>query len=235
MKLFTVGKSPKKLLSYPEHRHGRWELICNVSGSGTMTVDGVTYPYGEGTLLLCPPGTLHGKSAESGFEDLYIQFTGCSFEPRVYVLEHDPNGHVFTLARLLHSTWFDSTERTVCQTLFDVLMQLLQPALTARQNKFVQQLRRRIAEEFTQGDLRLQTLMEELPLGADHLRRLFKQELGVTPSQYLIQLRLEHAAHLLRSEGVSVSEAAYRSGFQDALYFSRLFRKHMGMPPSQWK
>ena len=235
MKLYTVGKSPRRLPSYPSHRHPRWELICNICGSGTMCVDGRVYPYQTGTVLLCPPGTMHEKQSEAGFEDVYIQFDGCDIEPRVYVLDDDPESHVFTLTRLLHNAWFDGTDRSLCQKLFDVLMELLRPAVQERENRFVGQLRRRIAENFTDPSLRLGALMDTLPLGQDHLRRLFKQELGQTPGQYLTALRLEHAAGLLRSEGISVSEAAYRSGFEDALYFSRLFRKHMGIPPSRWK
>ena len=235
MKLFSVGKSPRKLPTYPSHRHPRWELICNTCGSGTMTVNGQRFPFHRGTVLLCPPGTPHEKHSDDGFADFYIQFTGCNFEPRVYVLEDDPEGHIFTLARLLHGMWFDGTERAICQKLFDALMELLHPALLSRQNPYVQQLRRRIAENFTDPSLRLQALMSAIPIGEDHLRRLFKQELGQTPGQYLTALRLEHAAEFLRTEGLSVAQAAYRSGFDDPLYFSRLFHKHMGIPPSRWK
>lgn len=235
MKLCSVGKSPRSLLTYPMHHHARWELICNFRGHGTMTVGEMEYPFCEGTLLLCPPNTPHEKSAEHGFEDLYVQFSGCDFEQRVYVLEADPEGYVFHLMRLLHSIWFDSIDRAVCNSLFDALMALLRPALIQHQNKYVQQLRRRIAEEFTDPDLHLHTLMAESPLSPDHLRRLFKQEVGQTPQDYLSQLRLEHAQHLLRTENTTVSEAAFRSGFNDPLYFSRIFRKRIGAAPTQWK
>ena len=235
MKLHSVGKSPRSLLQYPMHRHDRWELICNFSGNGTMVVNGNTYPFSEGTVVLFPPNTPHEKTAENGFEDHYVQFTGCDFEHRVYVLEADPTGHVFALIRLLHNTWFDGTDHAVCSSLFDGLIGLLRPALTLRQNKYVQQLRRRIAEEFTDPDLRLKALMAEIPIHTDHLRSLFKLELGQTPQDYLTQLRLDHAQMLMRNEGVIVSEAAFRSGFYDPLYFSRLVRKRTGAAPSKWK
>ena len=235
MNLYSVGKSSHSLLSFPMHKHDRWELICNFSGCGTMTAKGKTFPFSEGTVVLLPPGTLHEKTAELGFEDHYVQFTGGDFEEEIYILEADPSGHVFNLIRLLCSIWFDGTDRTVCSDLFNGLMGLLRPALTQKQNRFVQQLRRRIAEEFTDPDLHLQTLMAEIPINADHLRRLFKQEVGQTPQAYLTRLRLDHAMTLLRNENVSVSEAAYRSGFYDPLYFSRVFKMHMGVSPTKWK
>ena len=235
MNLYSAGKSSHNLFSFPMHKHDRWELICNFSGCGTMTAGSKTFLFSEGTVVLLPPGTQHEKISELGFEDHYVQFTGCDFEEKIYILEVDPSGHVFNLIRLLCSIWFDSTDRTVCADLFDGLMGLLRPALTQKQNRFVQQLRRRIAEEFTDPDLHLQTLMAEIPINTDHLRRLFKQEVGQTPQEYLIRLRLDHATTLLRGEDVSVSEAAFRAGFYDPLYFSRVFRKHMGIAPSKWK
>ena len=235
MNLYCVGKSSHSLLSFPMHKHDRWELICNFSGCGNMTAGNQTFPFSEGTVVLLPPSTQHEKTSELGFEDHYVQFTGCNFEEKTYILDADPSGHVFNLIRLLCGIWFDGTDRTVCNDLFAGLMGLLLPALTQKQNRFVQQLRRRITEEFTDPDLHLLTLMTEIPINADHLRRLFKQEVGQTPQEYLTRLRLEHAMTLLRNENLSVSEAAFRSGFYDPLYFSRVFRKHMGVSPTKWK
>ena len=47
MKLYNVGKSAHSLLSYPMHKHDRWELICNFSGSGTMTANDQIFPFSE--------------------------------------------------------------------------------------------------------------------------------------------------------------------------------------------
>jgi AraC-like DNA-binding protein len=113
---------------------------------------------------------------------------------------------------------------------------LLQPALSGNDgNKYVQMLRLRIIGRFTDPSLQMQDLQEDMPINPDYLRRLFRQEHGVAPREYLIKLRLEHAAHLLRYEGASVSEAAFRSGFYDPLYFSRLFRRYKGISPSRWQ
>ncbi len=48
-------------------------------------------------------------------------------------------------------------------------------------------------------------------------------------------LQLEYAANFLRYEGVSVSEAAFRSGFYDPLYFFRIFHRYMGTTLSRWR
>ena len=56
----------------------------------------------------------------------------------------------------------------------------------------------------------------------------------MTPNEYLTKYRINKAADLLKDENLSVGEAAYSSGFSDQLYFSRVFRKLKGVPPSKF-
>ena len=58
---------------------------------------------------------------------------------------------------------------------------------------------------------------------------------GITPLEYVHRLRLEEAYKLLSTTAMNVSEVAEFVGFSDANYFSRLFSKKMGMPPSKVK
>lgn len=64
-----------------------------------------------------------------------------------------------------------------------------------------------------------------------HLARVFKQHFGVPPLTMLNQLRLKLAFQLLRSEQLSVKEAALRCGFADTSYFVKVFRSHYGFTP----
>jgi len=66
-----------------------------------------------------------------------------------------------------------------------------------------------------------------------HLTLVFQKEYGISPYAYLIALRLDRAKQLL-SQGASVKEAAISVGYTDPNYFSRLFRKKMGIPPTAY-
>lgn len=68
-----------------------------------------------------------------------------------------------------------------------------------------------------------------------YFRKLFKQIHSVSPNQYIINLRLEYASHLLRSQLYTVSEAGYKSGFNDIKYFIKLFKKHYGATPKKYQ
>ena len=69
-------------------------------------------------------------------------------------------------------------------------------------------------------------------ISRSQLYRVFMQELEITPNDYLTRYRIDIACHLLRSRNVTVSEAAFSSGFADPLYFSRVFKKIKKQTPS---
>ena len=66
-------------------------------------------------------------------------------------------------------------------------------------------------------------------------QRTFRKALGVSPITYLIQLRVRRAAELLRRRELTVSQIAFRVGFQDSNYFTRQFRKIVGISPRQYR
>jgi AraC-like DNA-binding protein/mannose-6-phosphate isomerase-like protein (cupin superfamily) len=67
------------------------------------------------------------------------------------------------------------------------------------------------------------------------LIRAFHEATGMTPIEYALQLRISRAASLLRNEPVTVTEAAFRVGFNDSNYFTRQFRKRLGVSPRQYQ
>jgi len=65
----------------------------------------------------------------------------------------------------------------------------------------------------------------------NYIRRVFHQILACAPLEYLHQIRIAEAAHLLWDEGLSVQEVAFRAGYADATWFSQTFRRLTGMRP----
>ncbi|MEI8341046.1 MAG: AraC family transcriptional regulator [Verrucomicrobiota bacterium] len=73
-----------------------------------------------------------------------------------------------------------------------------------------------------------------LNLSRSRFSSIFTSLIGESPRDYLINARLRHAIILLTNSSINVAEAADQSGFQSAYYFSRIFHKRIGCPPSQY-
>jgi AraC-like DNA-binding protein len=63
----------------------------------------------------------------------------------------------------------------------------------------------------------------------------FKKITGTTPAQYILSLRISNAADMLESSDSSIAEIAASVGYENALYFSRLFKKHTGSSPRDYR
>ena len=72
-------------------------------------------------------------------------------------------------------------------------------------------------------------------IGASRLNQLFKEQCGRTPIQYLLALRLKHAAGHLRNPYWNISEIARLCGFENTNYFSRKFRAVYGIMPGEFR
>lgn len=72
-------------------------------------------------------------------------------------------------------------------------------------------------------------------ISAYHFHRIFQAVTGESLYACVIRLRIEWAAARLLTTSISVTEAAYSCGFNDAATFSRAFKKHLGLSPSIWR
>lgn len=72
-------------------------------------------------------------------------------------------------------------------------------------------------------------------LSESRLAHLFREQTGLAPMQYLERLRVDRAREMLIGTGRSVSEIAYQCGFGHPFYFTRVFKRHTGRPPREFR
>lgn len=84
------------------------------------------------------------------------------------------------------------------------------------------------------SDISISELAEYTNLSRSAFSRLFKNETGRSPKQYLTDIRMQQAEYLL-SSGMSVRSAAHSIGIEDEYYFSRCFKKIHNIPPNAYK
>ena len=80
-------------------------------------------------------------------------------------------------------------------------------------------------------------IMENIGYDKDYVRRRFVANLGMTPLEYLTSLRIENAKKLLSMRTkmeTSIAEIGSMCGYFDGNYFSRVFKKHVGITPEEY-
>lgn len=97
----------------------------------------------------------------------------------------------------------------------------------------MQNILNQIDQNLHDPELSVDSLSKSSFLSRSQLFRVVKAATGLAPSELIAQKRLEKAAELLKDESdLPVHRVAERTGFADAAYFSRLFKKHFGKKPS---
>ncbi|MGV2720051.1 UNVERIFIED_CONTAM: AraC family transcriptional regulator, partial [Klebsiella pneumoniae] len=91
-----------------------------------------------------------------------------------------------------------------------------------------------IQENYAEA-ITLESLAEMFSYSAYHLSATFKQSTGYSPIDYLIRIRLEKAASLLTETAASLREISASVGYKDVYYFSRLFKKKLGVSPAEYR
>lgn len=226
-----------------------YHLLYIQSGWIEAELDGVQSRIEAGGFIFYPPGVrqLYAFSKEGNAVSYWIHFTGTAIED---ALSGIPRARAFCgqvdertqLESLLHQL---SQVHHMCGPAYfldegGLLLQIL-AVLSRSVNRQegaacseIRAIAAHICEHFTQP-LSLADCAARLHLSVSRFSHLFTQTIGVSPYQYLLRLRLDRACELLLHTELDIRHVAQLSGFDDASYFSRLFRKHFAKTPGAFR
>ena len=223
------------------HTHETWELVYCTSGQGTFRFqDGQSISYHMGELVAIPPNMVHANSSEDGFSNIHLNILDPTFPYRDPFKVQDENGLLQQALQAARIIYFSGKlkRELVLTALGDLIASYL---LVFRTNteftEPVEQIREEILSNHTNPEFNLGEYIRTMPFHYDYLRKIFKKEIGMSPLEYLTSLRMKHAERLLStgwSSGRAIAEVAQMCGYENALYFSRVFKKHYGCAPSQF-
>ncbi len=83
--------------------------------------------------------------------------------------------------------------------------------------------------------MKISAVADSCHMSESHFRRLFEENISMTPVEYLNQVRIKKACELIRKTGSSMEEVALRVGFTTTSTFNRNFKRVTGLSPYQWK
>ena len=241
MKILLSGKSALTV-SHPSHAHETWEIIANYEGKGFYVFDGERIPYDENTVVCIPPSVSHFKVSDTGFRDVWVQFSEFpSFDKtKPTFLTEDSDRAITSLLDILYLV--RHKQEPNAGVISDLLLESVQQMILSRLNRQkvdprAEEIANSIVRHFQDPAFSLDDCLANSGYCPDHMRRLFREEYGKTPHEYLTELRIRSAKKLLSARNLSnysVTAVCMMVGFSDVSYFSRIFKKHTGLTPSEY-
>ena len=110
-----------------------------------------------------------------------------------------------------------------------------QPQITPYDEKFMQKVMEFMEQQMDNTELTVDAFAEHLMLSRTIFYRKLKSITGLTPVDFIREIRIKRAVQLINSGEYNFSQIAYMTGFSDPKYFSKCFKKVMGATPSEYK
>ena len=108
-----------------------------------------------------------------------------------------------------------------------------QKQILAQKPKKLQKALNYLSENFTNPEINIESAAKHIGTSTSYLRKIFTSGINITPIKFLNKLRMNYAAELLKTGYYSIEDIAEASGFTDSKYFSVLYKKKYGVPPSE--
>lgn len=122
----------------------------------------------------------------------------------------------------------------VCTALIDLIARNMLTSIYKGRSQIVIKALQFINKNFKEK-ISLKDIEANLHVNASYFSTLFKQEMGVTFTDYLNSLKVEHACKLLTETNLSIIDISLSTGFEDQSYFTKVFKKAKGMTPKLYR
>jgi len=244
------------------HTHDFTSMAYVLSGGCSYTIGDEIYRVKKGDIVIFNPDVPHGKSVKAGEEilELHMGFGNINIDglprnhliaptaPPIYNLREYEQDFLNCCSDICSE---QESNEPGCELMIKVhvmrfLIYFLKATRTEVRRKartlagfdssdkavIVNTLIKYLNENYMH-QISLETISKSIYLSPAYISKVFKDETGETPINYLIKLRLSKAREMLLEGGHSIKTVAMAVGYDDAYYFSKLYKKYHGISPSK--
>ena len=215
-------------------------MILVEQGEGIFSIDGVSYPISAGTLIFGFENESFRLTDGTDVQYFYIDFSGqrghnlCArfgIYPATRMIKKQ-NGLIPFCRDCLLSTPQEHIDLAAESVLLYVFSRLTNA--NAAQNSLLQSIIDLTNDSLSNPDLSISLVAKELGYNAKYLSHFFKEKMNVCYSEYLSSIRFKYAISLFEHGLNSIKNVAFLCGYSDPLYFSKSFKKAIGVSPKEY-
>ncbi len=243
------------------HSHDFIEIKVVLSGSFTYLIEDVRYEIVKGNIIVMNPGVRHKKLVPEGVQVEEFNYALNNFQIRNLPsnsLIEPGSAPVFNMplylpdiVKCVNETLTEQEKNEpycdlVIKSSIIKLTALLHRGMTANKDKtekarlnFTNSEKTNIVNTILQylsqnymKQISLYRIAHNMYLSPVYISKIFKEETGESPINHLIRIRLTKASELLSAGNMPIKAVARNVGYEDAYYFSKLYKKYYGIPPS---
>jgi AraC-like DNA-binding protein len=249
---YRVHTSPVIKTTRPDGR-GDYQLIYIGAGKLHLYENGQERIISKGNMLLFRPGQqqFYNLYAADKPETYWVHFTGSEVEALLDYYGMPKDKSVFFTGTSPDYQWLFRQmiqELQLFRANYDDLLNINLRHVFLMISRFLKERTKhdsdtlneveRAAHFFNENynrNISIKKYASEHHISECWFNRTFKQVIKLTPMQYIIQIRITNAINLLESTRFNIIQIANAVGYDDAYYFSRLFRKHTGVSPTEYR
>lgn len=237
--MISVGNvKPNPDWCLPAHSHDFHEMIVVFGGQIHVNIDGQSLTGRTGDILFYPKGASHAEASDrhDPVETYFIAFDDVDLAMPLNIppRSHDQGGRVRMLISWLHTdcNLCAHREQPTPPVFLMAILSELQRIKAGVENHLLATVRQYIHEHINEP-LTLDDLAGHVGMSKFHFLRKYHELAGRTPIKDLTAIRIDHARTLIQITNLPLKTIAPMAGLGNEYHLSRLFRQHLGLPPSQ--
>ena len=226
--------------------HAIWYAHLVTCGTATLKMGHCEYALEPGTLFFTFPATPCEIEGSADFKYFYVSFMGSGAGALLEQAEITPESPTYPNLGHLADFWTRSivrvnqqnanllSESVLLYTLSYVNRRGDRLSLKENRENLFEMIMDYIDNHYAEHDLSLKKLSDIFAYTEKYLSRLFHSRMNMRFSTYVTNLRIQRAHGLIEKNVTSVTQIAALCGFEDPLYFSKVFKRCVGYSPTDY-
>lgn len=212
-------------------------IMMVLRGNANFVFEDKTITATAGNVVFLPKGSRYEAVFPDEIDDYLVSFNAIGVEldilAPIKIIENASFSCIEHFGELVNESLSEAHTPLRSKGLFYLLLDSIANNAETENDDHLK-LVARARELLCSGELSVCGVARECAVSESSLRAIFKEKTGMTPIEYRLTSRIKKAAYLLESTDMSVYDIADKLGFFDAAYFSKIFKKYMGITPKQY-